>query len=237
MEQTARCNTGHLRLQAQADARTAGEVQTAWLKANLAPHFTQKLLRVVRDVLKWVAAHDGEPRHQFPLLAGSHLTEVVLHAEQCNTWSGGLPGCQLSATHRRSMSPHAGSRGTAKQSRFSTEAESCATPLAGAASAGALACHTMLPKPCMPAADWAPLGLWPWVFQNMPAAGQAEHFCADQATQLWRSVQLPFCRSNIPSVATAHQMHACCRRSWAPRPCLNKHVLAWPNRAQTQVST
>ncbi len=67
-----------MRLQAQADARTAGEVQTAWLKANLAPHFTQKLLRVVRDILKWVAAHDGEPRHQFPLLAGSHLTEVCL---------------------------------------------------------------------------------------------------------------------------------------------------------------
>ena len=66
----------HVHLQAQADAHTAGEAQTAWLRANLAPHFTQKLLRVVRDILKWVAAHDGEPRHQFPLLAGSHLTEV-----------------------------------------------------------------------------------------------------------------------------------------------------------------
>ena len=77
--QTRRC-AKHLRLQAQADARTAGEAQAAWLKANLAPHFTQKLLRVVRDILKWVAAHDGEARHQFPLLAGSHLTEVCLAA-------------------------------------------------------------------------------------------------------------------------------------------------------------
>lgn len=77
-----------MRLQAQADARTAGEVQTAWLKANLAPHFTQKLLRVVRDILKWVAAHDGEPRHQFPLLAGSHLTEVCLASRIVPTLQG-----------------------------------------------------------------------------------------------------------------------------------------------------
>ena len=99
------CNTGSspscqqgctkpLRLQAQADARTAGEAQTAWLKANLAPHFTQKLLRVVRDILKWVAAHDGEPRHQFPLLAGSHLTEVHRFFFCCSLYLRGisLPG-------------------------------------------------------------------------------------------------------------------------------------------------
>ncbi|KAK9824549.1 hypothetical protein WJX72_011249 [[Myrmecia] bisecta] len=61
--------------QAVADAKGAAEAQTAWLQAQMAPHFTQKLLRVVRDIQKHIGTLD-EPTHHFPRLAGSHLSEA-----------------------------------------------------------------------------------------------------------------------------------------------------------------
>ena len=64
-------------LQAVADARSAEQMQVDWLKSEMAPHFTQKLLRCTRDILKWIGAHDSDSKHQFPTLAGSHLQEVL----------------------------------------------------------------------------------------------------------------------------------------------------------------
>ena len=63
-------------LQALADARSAEQMQLDWLKDQIPPHFTQKLLRCTRDILKWIGAHDSDSKHQFPILAGSHLPEV-----------------------------------------------------------------------------------------------------------------------------------------------------------------
>ena len=65
-------------VQALADARSAEQMQVEWLKEQMAPHFTQKLLRCTRDILKWIGAHDSDSKHQFPILAGSHLHEVRL---------------------------------------------------------------------------------------------------------------------------------------------------------------
>ena len=69
-------------LQAVADARSAEQMQVDWLKSEMAPHFTQKLLRCTRDILKWIGAHDSDSKHQFPTLAGSHLQEVLSVSEQ-----------------------------------------------------------------------------------------------------------------------------------------------------------
>ena len=66
----------HRVLQAVVDARNAEQLQVEWLQAEMAPHFTQKLLRCTRDILKWIGAHDSDSKHQFPILAGSHLHEV-----------------------------------------------------------------------------------------------------------------------------------------------------------------
>ena len=63
-------------LQALADARSAEQMQVDWLRDQIPPHFTQKLLRCTRDILKWIGAHDSDSKHQFPVLAGSHLPEV-----------------------------------------------------------------------------------------------------------------------------------------------------------------
>ena len=63
-------------------------MQVDWLKSEMAPHFTQKLLRCTRDILKWIGAHDSDSKHQFPILAGSHLTEVTTH-----TWPTPCPSC------------------------------------------------------------------------------------------------------------------------------------------------
>jgi hypothetical protein len=62
--------------QAVADARGAADAQEAWLKANMAPWFARKLLRVVKRIEQQVAPHDSDPTHQFPRLAGSYLSEV-----------------------------------------------------------------------------------------------------------------------------------------------------------------
>ena len=70
--------TIHLCLQALADAQSAQQMQIEWLKDQMAPHFTQKLPRCTRDILKWIGAHDSDAKHQFPILAGSHLPEVNL---------------------------------------------------------------------------------------------------------------------------------------------------------------
>ena len=51
-------------------------MQVDWLRDQIPPHFTQKLLRCTRDILKWIGAHDSDSKHQFPILAGSHLPEV-----------------------------------------------------------------------------------------------------------------------------------------------------------------
>lgn len=64
-------------MQAVADAHSAEQMQIDWLKAQMAPHLTQKLLRCTRDILKWIGAHDSDAKHQFPTLAGSHLPEVM----------------------------------------------------------------------------------------------------------------------------------------------------------------
>ncbi|DBA81285.1 TPA: hypothetical protein ACH3X2_006902 [Trebouxia sp. C0005] len=66
--------------QALADARSAEQMQVDWLRDQMAPHFTQKLLRCTRDILKWIGAHDSDSKHQFPILAGSHLPEDELGA-------------------------------------------------------------------------------------------------------------------------------------------------------------
>ncbi len=62
--------------QAAADARGAAEVQAAWLAEHMGPHFGRRLLGVVRNIQRFMGAHDGRPQHQFPRLAGSHLSEA-----------------------------------------------------------------------------------------------------------------------------------------------------------------
>lgn len=64
--------------QAAADARGAADAQAAWLRAHMGPHFGRRLLGVVRNIQRFMGAHDGRPDHQFPRLAGSHLSEVCL---------------------------------------------------------------------------------------------------------------------------------------------------------------
>ena len=64
--------------QAVADARSAEAAQVTWLRENMQSHFTRKLLRIVRDIDKFIAPQDGDPSHAFPQLAGSHLSEVCI---------------------------------------------------------------------------------------------------------------------------------------------------------------
>lgn len=63
-------------MQAAVDARSAAAAQTAWLRAQMGPHFSRKLLQVTREIEKRISLHDGNPAHRFPVLAGSHLSEV-----------------------------------------------------------------------------------------------------------------------------------------------------------------
>ena len=63
-------------MQAAVDARGAAAAQTAWLRAQMGPHFSRKLLQVTREIEKRISLHDGNPAHRFPVLAGSYLTEV-----------------------------------------------------------------------------------------------------------------------------------------------------------------
>jgi hypothetical protein len=65
-----------VRVQAAADARGAAHAQEVWLKANMAPHFSRKLLGVVKRIERNMGPHDGDASHQFPRLAGSFLSEV-----------------------------------------------------------------------------------------------------------------------------------------------------------------
>ncbi|KAK9830879.1 hypothetical protein WJX81_001263 [Elliptochloris bilobata] len=64
--------------QAAADAKGAAEAQTAWLRAQMGPHFSRKLLQYTRDIQKHISLHDGNPDNRFPYLAGSHLSEEEL---------------------------------------------------------------------------------------------------------------------------------------------------------------
>ena len=41
-------------------------------------YFSRKLLSVVRRIERHVGAHDDDPGHQFPSLAGSYLSDVSL---------------------------------------------------------------------------------------------------------------------------------------------------------------
>ena len=65
-------------MQAAADARGAADVQIAWLRANMGAYFARKLLAVVRRIERHMGAHDDDPGHQFPRLAGSYLSEVSM---------------------------------------------------------------------------------------------------------------------------------------------------------------
>ena len=62
--------------QAAEDARQAAATQVAWLRANMGPRFSAKLLAVTQRIIKSVGLHDGNPAHQFPTLAGSHLSQA-----------------------------------------------------------------------------------------------------------------------------------------------------------------
>jgi len=42
----------------------------------MGPRFSRRLLAVTREIMKKVGLHDGQPAHRFPVLAGSHLSEV-----------------------------------------------------------------------------------------------------------------------------------------------------------------
>ena len=65
-------------LQAAADAKGAADAQITWLRANMGAYFSRKLLSVVRRIERHVGAHDDDPGHQFPRLAGSYLSDVSL---------------------------------------------------------------------------------------------------------------------------------------------------------------
>ena len=80
------------RAQAAADARSAAGAQAAWLRAQMGPRFSRRLLAVTREIMKKVGLHDGQPAHRFPVLAGSHLSEVrgPRHAAQ-GACDGGPP--------------------------------------------------------------------------------------------------------------------------------------------------
>lgn len=52
--------------------------QTSWLKEAMPVAFTDKLLRTVKHISLHVGARDGRPDHEFPRLAGSHLTQAEL---------------------------------------------------------------------------------------------------------------------------------------------------------------
>ncbi|KAL4450230.1 hypothetical protein ABPG77_010899 [Micractinium sp. CCAP 211/92] len=64
--------------QAARDARRSAEAQAAWLKEALPRQFTEKLLKQVKHMELHIGAHDGQPDHAFPRLAGSHLSEHQL---------------------------------------------------------------------------------------------------------------------------------------------------------------
>ena len=72
----------------------AADVQIAWLRANMGAYFSRKLLSVVRRIERHVGAHDDDPGHQFPRLAGSYLSEVILCLAICA--HGVRPGCPIS---------------------------------------------------------------------------------------------------------------------------------------------
>ena len=71
--------------QAAADARGAAAAQTAWLRAQMGPHFSRKLLQVTREIEKRISLHDGNPAHRFPRLAGSYLSDVRACALNTNS--------------------------------------------------------------------------------------------------------------------------------------------------------
>lgn len=54
------------------------KAERKFLENLLETHFTEKLLRVVRDMQKHMGAGSTDPAHQFPKLCGSHLCEADL---------------------------------------------------------------------------------------------------------------------------------------------------------------
>jgi len=60
------------------------EAQVAWLKANMATHFSRKLLGVVKRIERNMGPRDGNPSHHFPRLAGSYLSEVRTQINKCH---------------------------------------------------------------------------------------------------------------------------------------------------------
>ncbi|EFN52544.1 hypothetical protein CHLNCDRAFT_26745 [Chlorella variabilis] len=65
-------------LQAVRDAQESAEAQADWLRRELCGDFENKLLKQTAYVVKNIGAHDGQPGHAFPRLAGSHLTDEEL---------------------------------------------------------------------------------------------------------------------------------------------------------------
>ena len=63
-----------------ADGELSGlsAAQQQWLAAALPGTFTDKLLRSLKHISLHVGAHDGRPDHEFPRLAGSHLSAAEL---------------------------------------------------------------------------------------------------------------------------------------------------------------
>ncbi len=81
------------RAQAAADARSAAGAQAAWLRAQMGPRFSRRLLAVTREIMKKVGLHDGQPAHRFPVLAGSHLSKVRPPA--CGAGAPRRPGLRI----------------------------------------------------------------------------------------------------------------------------------------------
>jgi hypothetical protein len=54
----------------------SSNLQLSWLKANIGTRFARKLLRLTREIGRQINPHTNKDEHQFPILAGSHLTQV-----------------------------------------------------------------------------------------------------------------------------------------------------------------
>lgn len=63
---------------ADGDLSGLADAQQKWLASALPTKFTEKLLKAVKHISLHVSTHDGLKEHEFPHLAGSHLSQSEL---------------------------------------------------------------------------------------------------------------------------------------------------------------
>jgi hypothetical protein len=63
-------------VQAVRDTAASEEEMTVWLQERMQLHTLPQLLKLVDQINHRVLPSSGNPTHVFPVLPGSHLTEV-----------------------------------------------------------------------------------------------------------------------------------------------------------------